>query len=310
MLKDRLENLEFPIDFDKNRGPKPGTIGLVGLGLIGGSFAKAYKTRAPKFKVYAVNRTKSTLQKAMDEGFVDGVLDEKTIPECDLILINLFPEAAIKYIEDNKQYFNPHTIVADTCGNKRGICEKGFKLAEDESFCFIGAHPMAGTQYSGYDNSKADMFVGSSLVLVPSLRSEFEITPRHEMIISRLRTLMAPIGFGEYRVTDAATHDRIIAYTSQLGHVIASSYIRNPEATDCYGFIGGSFRDMTRIAYCNSAMWSELFIENKDNLSVAIDLLIEELNGYKEVINSGDRDKLKSLLEEGSKRKEQIDTHE
>ena len=310
MLKNRLEKIEFPFDPDKNKGPKAGTIGLVGLGLIGGSFAKAYKTRAPRFKVYAANRTKSTLQKAIDEGFVDGVLDENTIPECDLIIISLFPQAAIKYIEENKQFFKPNTIVADACGNKRGICREGFKLAEDEDFCFIGAHPMAGTQFSGYDNSKADMFTGSSIVLVPTLDSEFDITPKHEMIISRLRTLLAPIGFGEYRVTDAATHDMMIAYTSQLGHVIASSYIRNPLATESDGFVGGSFRDMTRIAYCNSAMWSELFLENKDNLVPAIDSLIEELGKFRNTISQGDYDGLKKLLEEGSKRKEKISSNE
>ncbi|SCW63883.1 prephenate dehydrogenase [Ruminococcaceae bacterium YRB3002] len=310
MLKDRLDKWELPFDFDRKSGPKGGTIGLVGLGLIGGSFAKAYKTRAPQFTVYATNRTKSTLQRAIDEGFADGVLDENTIPECDLILINLFPEAAIKYISENKQFFKPNTIVADTCGNKRGICEAGFRLAEDEDFCFIGAHPMAGTQFSGYGNSKEDMFDGSSLVLVPTLHSEFDITPRHEMIISRLRTLLAPIGFGEYRVTDAATHDRMIAYTSQLGHIMASSYVRNPAALESYGFKGGSWRDMTRIAYCNSAMWSELFIENKDNLTVEIDNLISELQKFRRVIDESDSETLKALLEEGSRRKEMTDHNE
>ena len=310
MLRDRFEKFELPFDLDRNKGPKGGTIGLVGLGLIGGSFAKAYKARAPEFKVYAINRTKSTLQRAIDEGVVDGVLDENTIPECDLILINLFPEAAIKYIDEHKQYFKPNTIVADTCGNKRGICKEGFRLAEDEDFCFIGAHPMAGTQFSGYANSKEDMFVGSSLVLVPTLQSEFDITPRHEMIISRLRTLLSPIGFGEYRVTDAATHDRMIAYTSQLGHIMASCYIRNPAALESYGFRGGSWRDMTRIAYCNSAMWSELFIENKDNLTYEIDNLISELERFKTYIAAGDKDKLVLMLDEGTRRKEMTDSDE
>ena len=303
MLKNRQANY-------KNSGPKAGTIGLVGLGLIGGSLAKAYKTKAPKIKIYATNRTKSTLKKAMDDGFVDGVLDEKTIPECDLILINLFPEATIKYIEDNKQFFNANTIVADTCGNKRGVCKEGFRLAEEEGFTFIGAHPMAGTQFSGYANSKADMFEGSSIVLVPTMKSEHDITSKHEMIISRLRTLLAPAGFGEYRVTDAATHDKMIAYTSQLGHVIASSYIRNPASIKSSGFTGGSFRDMTRISYCNASMWSELFIENKDNLTVEIDNLINELKGFRDAIDSGDHDALAKLLEEGSKRKEKLSGNE
>ena len=310
MLIDKLDKIDFPFDFDKNSGPKGGTIGIVGLGLIGGSFAKAYKTRAPKFKVYATNRTKTTLQRAIDDGFADGVLDENTIQECDLILINLFPEAAINYIKENKKFFKPNTIVADTCGNKRGICKEGFALAEDEDFCFIGAHPMAGTQFSGYMNSKAEMFDGSSLVLVPTLKSELDITPKQEMIISRLRTLLAPIGFGEYRVTDAATHDRIIAYTSQLGHVIASSYIKDPIALESYGFTGGSFRDMTRIAYCNSAMWSELFIENKDNLTKEIDFMIGELKKYRDVIEAEDREKLIEMLDDGSMRKEEADRHE
>ena len=168
---------------------------------------------------------------------------------------------------------------------------------------------MAGTQYSGYDNSKADMFEGSSIVLVPTLENEFDITPRHEMIISRLRTLLSPIGFGEYRVTDAATHDKIIAYTSQLGHVIASSYMSNPAALECYGFTGGSWRDMTRIAYCNTPMWTELFIENRDNLTKEIDLLIRDMTKFRDAIDSCDRERLAALLNEGRIRKEKTETH-
>ena len=311
MLIDKIESrLEKKGLLTDHNGPEGATIGLVGLGLIGGSFAKAYKAKAPKFKVYATNRTKSTLQRAIDEGVVDKVLDEETIGECDLIIINLFPEAAIRYIDEHKQYFKPNTIVTDACGNKRGICKEGFRLAEDEDFCFIGAHPMAGTQYSGYDNSKADMFEGSSIVLVPTLEHESDITPRHEMIISRMRTLLSPIGFGEYRVTDAATHDKIIAYTSQLGHVIASSYMKNPSVFESYGFTGGSWRDMTRIAYCNTPMWTELFIENRDNLTKEIDLLIKELVKFRDAIDRSDHDKLAELLDEGRVRKEQTETHE
>jgi len=298
-------------DINREEMAEPATIGIVGLGLIGGSFAKAYKTKAPGYKVYAVNRTKATLDRAMADGFVDGVLDENTIGECDLIIVTLYPEAAIKYIEDNKQYFKANTIVTDACGNKRGICREGFKLAdEDEDFCFIGAHPMAGSQYSGYEYSKADMFDGASLILVPTLERELDINPRQEMIISRLRTLMAPIGFGEYKVTDAETHDRMIAYTSQLGHVMASSYVRNPLSLESFGFTGGSFRDMTRIAYCNPEMWSELFIENRDNLVKEIDDLIVELEKYKEAIASSDYDTLQRLLDEGTRRKEKITPHD
>lgn len=296
--------------FEKGDEPRSATIGIVGLGLIGGSFAKAYKAKAPDFKVYAINRTRSTLQKAIDEGVVDGILDEETIGRCDLIIINLFPEATIKYIEDNKQFFKPNTIVTDACGNKRGVCSEGFKLADSEDFCFIGAHPMAGTQFSGYDNARADMFDGASMILVPTLERELDITPKQEMIIMRLKTLLAPIGFGEYRVTDAATHDRMIAYTSQLGHVMASSYVRGDLALDSFGFTGGSFRDMTRVAYCNAEMWSELFIENSDNLTVEIDNLIRDLSLYRDAIASGDRDRLAGLLAEGSKRKETINKHE
>ena len=299
--------------FDINRTDmaEPATVGVVGLGLIGGSFVKAYKAKAPGYTIYASNRTKATLDRAMAEGVVDGVLDETTIGKCDLIIITLYPEAAVKYIEDNKQYFKANTIVTDACGNKRGICREGFKLADaDESFCFIGAHPMAGSQYSGYEYSKADMFEGASMILVPTLERTYDISPRQEMIISRLRTLLAPLGFGEYKVTDAATHDKMIAYTSQLGHVMASSYVRNPLSLDSLGFTGGSFRDMTRIAYCNPEMWSELFIENRDNLTREIDDLITELEKYKEAIASSDYDTLQRLLDEGTRRKEKITSND
>ncbi len=311
MLLDKIEDRLEKRGLLSDRGtPEGGVIGLVGLGLIGGSFARAYKANAPKFKVYAANRTRSTLHRAIDEGVVDGELNEETIGQCDLIIISLFPEAAVRYIEENRQYFKPNTIVTDACGNKRGICKEGFRLAEEGDFIFIGAHPMAGTQYSGYDNSKSDMFEGSSLVLVPTLEHEFDITPHQEMVISRLKTLMAPVGFGEYRVTDAVTHDKMIAYTSQLGHVIASSYMRNPAALECCGFTGGSWRDMTRIAYCNTPMWTELFIENRDNLTQEIDLMISEMTKFRDAIGNSDRDRLAALLDEGRTRKEKTESHE
>lgn len=297
-------------DIDRTDMAEQATIGIVGLGLIGGSFARAYKEKAPGFKIYAANRTAATLERAVAEGVVDGELDKDTIGECDLIIVNLFPDAAIRYIEDNKQFFKPNTIVTDACGNKRGICAEGFELAENDDFCFIGAHPMAGSQYSGYDHSRADMFDGASMILVPTMTEGDEITPKMGMIISRLKTLLAPLGFGEYVVTDAATHDKMIAYTSQLGHVMASSYVRNPLSLESPGFTGGSFRDMTRIAYCNPEMWSELFIENRDNLAGEIDNLIGELVKYREAIASADDETLKKLLDEGTRRKDKITPHD
>ena len=191
-------------------------VGIVGLGLISGSMAKAYA--AARWTVLADNRNKTILDFAMLDGVVDGELNETNLKACDLILVGLPPEASIQWIRDHAPQIAPHTMVMDLCGTKRVLCEAVFPLAEQFGFTFVGGHPMAGTHLAGYKNAFATLFVGAPMVLVPPAGHDMQL-------LDRCKTLLAPAGFGKFSVTTAAEHDRMIAFTSQMAHVVSNASI-------------------------------------------------------------------------------------
>lgn len=272
-------------------------VGVVGLGLIGGSFAKAYHSQGNT--VYAYNRSKKTLDFAILGNVVDAPLTEENIGECDLVIVSLYPEASIEYIRKMAPYIGKKPIVMDACGTKRGICSECFKIAEEYGFTFVGGHPMAGTKFSGYKYSRSDMFRSASMVIVPPTFDDIQL-------LSRVKELLNPLGFNKYSITTADDHDHMIAFTSQLSHLVASSYIKSPSAERQRGFAGGSYRDMTRVAYLNAPMWSEIFISNKDCLIDELDSLIDNLNKYRDAIQTENVEELTALLADGSKRKEEL----
>lgn len=272
-------------------------VGVVGLGLIGGSIAKGYHESG--HTVYAWNRTASTLGFALISGDVDAELTKENVSECDLIFVCLYPKASIEWVREMAPYFGEKPLVMDACGTKRDVCNACFKLAEEYGFTFVGGHPMGGTKDSGYKFSKGDMFYGCPMVVVPPRYDDIEL-------YSRIKELLAPLKFGRYSITTAEDHDSMIAFTSQLSHVIASSYIKSPSAERQGGFAGGTYRDMTRVAYLNAPMWSEIFISNKDCLLAEIDSLIDNMSKYREAISEEDVDGLRELLAEGSRRKEKL----
>ena len=273
------------------------TIGVVGLGLIGGSIVKAY--HAQGYRVYAWNRSRKTLDFAMISGEVDAELDENNVSECDLIVVCLYPQASVDWVRNMAPHFGPKPLVMDACGTKRDICEACFKLAEEYGFTFVGGHPMGGTKDSGYKYSKADMFNGVPMVVVPPRFDDIEL-------YSRVKELLKPLNIGRYSITTAEDHDHMIAFTSQLSHLVASSYIKSPAAERQGGFSGGTYKDMTRVAYLNAPMWAEIFISNKDCLISELDSLIDNLSKYREAISEEDLPELTQLLAEGSKRKEEL----
>ena len=278
-------------------------VGIEGLGLIGASFARGFKKRCKDVTVLADNRTRATLDKAMEEGTVDGVLDRESIGSVDLLIVALYPEAAVRYLEENAPFISPDTIVTDVCGLKRYICKEGFRLADEYGFTFIGGHPMAGTQYSGYDNSKADMFVGASMILIPDPSKD------GNSVLGKLDTIKEMLGkleFGRFVITTPENHDRMIAMTSQMAHLVSSCYVKSPGAEEAEGFTGGSFQDLTRVAYLNAGMWTELFLENQDYLLAEIEAVQKELERYRAAIAASDSEELYKLLDEGSKIKERI----
>ena len=274
------------------------TVGICGLGLIGGSMAKAYKESGHRVLGYDLNE--ATLGYCSLAGITDGVLDESSIPECDLIFIALYPVSAIKYLEEIAHLVSKNATVIDLCGTKAKICECGFVLAKKHGFTFVGGHPMAGTQYSGIKHARASLFRNAPMVLVPPVYDDIAF-------LDGIKQLLAPAGFGKFSITTADEHDRMIAFTSQLAHVVSNAYVKTPTAQNHKGFSAGSYKDLTRVAWLNENMWTELFLENKEPLLYELDYIINSLSEYKNAIENDDADTLRQLLKDGRLAKEKVD---
>lgn len=272
------------------------TIGIIGLGLIGGSFTKAFKKNT-SHKVYGYDIDETVILKAQLINAIDAPLDDKNIIECDYLIITTYPDDAINFLKSKAKYINQNTVVFDCCGTKKKICNSAFELADEFGFKFIGGHPMAGTQYSGFKHSKNDMFKNANMILVPQQGTNIET-------IENLKKILVEIGFKSITISSAEQHDRIIAYTSQLAHIVSNAYVKSPNSMVHKGFSAGSFKDLTRVAKLNPQMWTELFLENKDNILFELDNIIEQLKKYRGAIITENNSELFNLLEEGSKLKE------
>jgi len=275
------------------------TVGIVGLGLIGGSFAKAFK-RSEGITVLGHNRNKNMLDFAILSGAVDAPLEFEDISRCDLLLLTAYPEAAAEYLRQAAPHIGKNTLVMDCLGTKREICNVAFPLAEEYGFCYVGGHPMAGTHNSGFKYSRGDMFDGAPMVIVPPANYDMEL-------LDRVKQLLSPVGFGSITVTSADKHDEMIAFTSQMAHIVSNAYIKSPTAGSHKGFSAGSYKDLTRVAWLNPQMWTELFLENGDNLLKELDFLIDRLGEYRKAIAENDAETLIRILDEGRMRKKEID---
>ena len=273
-------------------------VGILGLGLIGGSLARAYALEG--HTVYAIQRNESMLSFAMLAGAVHGKLNEETIPQCDLILLAIYPDGSASWMERNAHLISENTLVIDCCGIKKEICRRCFPLAQKYGFTFVGGHPMAGSQFSGFKYSRATLFKGQPMVLVPPVFDNMAL-------LDRVKQALKPCQFGSFSVTTAEDHDRMIAFTSQMPHILSNAFIKSPTALNHKGFSAGSYRDMTRVAWLNPRMWAELFLENKENVLYELDFYIDSLKAYRDSIAAEDMDTLITLLEEGKRRKEEVD---
>ena len=273
-------------------------VGIVGLGLIGGSFAWAYHNEG--HQVLAFNRTRSVLDFAMLSGAVDGELTKENVSDCDLVLVTLYPEATIAYIDEMGPCFGPKPLVIDCCGTKRVVCAACFPIAQRDGFTYLGGHPMAGTHNSGFKYARSDLYRGAPMVIVPPRFDDIEL-------LSRVKALLSPAGFGSISVTTAEKHDQMIAFTSQMAHVVSNAYIKSPTARVHKGFSAGSYKDMTRVAWLNPPMWAELFMENKDCLLSELDIFIANLQRYRKAMEENDLPELVRLLDEGRRLKEEVD---
>lgn len=274
------------------------TVGILGLGLIGGSLARAYKLAG--FTVYVKNRDENMLSFAMLSGAVDGKLDETTIPQCDLLLLAIYPAGCADWLEQNAALISKNALVIDCCGIKEEVCRRCFPIAKAYGFTFVGGHPMAGSHFSGFKYSRANLFDGAPMVLVPPVFDDMEL-------LQRVKDALEPCHFGAFSVTTAADHDRLIAFTSQMPHILSNAFIKSPTALNHKGFSAGSYKDLTRVAWLNAGMWTELLLENKENLLFELDQYISSLTAYREAIAEDDSQRLYDLLEEGKLRKEEVD---
>jgi len=273
-------------------------IGIVGLGLIGGSAARAYKEAG--HSVLAYDRDTVMLDYAILCGAADGQLSKENLKGCDLVLICLYPRAAITYMQEHAAYFPKGKFVIDFCGTKKGVCAEGFALAKAHGFIYVGGHPMAGTHNSGFKYSRSDMFRGAPMVIVPPAYDDIEL-------LDQIKKVLSPLGFGSFSVTDAERHDKMIAFTSQLAHVVSNAYVKSPGAKNHKGLSAGSYKDLTRVAWLNPDMWTELFLENRTHLLEELDGIIMHLAEYRDALEKEDAATLRQLLDEGRRIKGEID---
>ena len=266
-------------------------IGVVGLGLIGGSFCKAIKAKTD-YICMGMDKNPDVLSKAINEGVIDGELTKETLKDCDIVIVSLYPKATVSFLNDNAKNFNKNGIVTDVCGIKSYVIEETKKALKENGVTFIGAHPMAGREFSGFDYSLPDLFEGASFIMTPDKDTDNEK-------IDILRKLAEKLGFSKIVKTDVKTHDETIAFTSQVAHVISNAYVKSPALQNESGFSAGSFQDLSRVAKLNEDMWTDLFLLNKEPLLNEIDIIINHLSEYRKALAEENSEELKSLLRDG-----------
>ena len=270
---------------------------ICGLGLIGASLAKTLKKNTTH-TVLGWNRTPSVTEKALRDGVIDrtGDIDE-LMSDADITFVNFYPDAIVPFILEHKNSFKKDSIVTDSCGIKTKICKE--LEHENLNFYYVGAHPMAGREVGGYDNSQDTLFDKASFIVTP-----YENTPRNK--VDALVGLAQDMKFARTVVTTPEHHDEMIAFTSQIAHVLACSYVLSPLAPMHPGYSAGSYRDVSRVARINAEMWSDLFIDNKDALVREVDDLVSNLMKFKYNIINEDRQALCDLMNKANSIKEEI----
>ena len=270
-------------------------IAIIGLGLIGGSLGRALSKKT-EHTIFASDIDAKAMSLGRLLSAYHKPLTSENIGQMDLVIFSLYPESLKISLEEFCPLLKKGAIVMDCCGNKRQVVCQMKNLAEKYPHLeFISSHPMAGREFSGVSHSTINLFDKASMILVP-VKSSLKTT-------QSIKELSLSLGFNKVVITTAEEHDRIIAYTSQLAHLVSSSYMKSPTATSFMGFSAGSFRDMTRVARLSPEMWAQLTIENADFLVGEIDNIVNNLNDYKNALKNGDKEKMKELLADGNEKK-------
>ena len=274
------------------------TVGVIGLGLMGASLCKALG--AAGHRILGRDADNGVEQYAMLTRTMEERLTEENVGDCDALFLAVYPGAAVDALTAWAPLIRKETVVMDLCGVKRAVCGPCFRLAAEYGFAFVGGHPMAGRQYSGIKYATEDLYRGSAVILVPKEGED-------PFVLGRLRELLKDAGVASVTLTTAEKHDRMIAFSSQLTHVVSNAFIKSPTARERQSYFGGSYRDLTRVARLNETMWTELFLDNADYLEKELDGILAALGEYRDALKARDEATLERLLKEGRERKEEID---
>lgn len=272
-------------------------IAIIGLGLIGGSLAKSIK-KYTEHICLGLEQDAKTVSKALAEGAIDEVIQAGGLAQADLTIVCLHPEATIDFILKQQEDFRSGSVVIDVCGVKQSVVQSVQSALADRGVIFVGAHPMAGREFSGYDYAVADLYQGASFIMTPTADVP-------ESVLEMLDALAHQLGFARVVRTTAAVHDQTIAFTSQLAHVVSNGYIKSPTLQNESGFSAGSFLDLTRVAKLNEQMWTELFMMNREPLLFEVTNIIEHLRQYQQALADNDAEMMCQLLREGRILKEE-----
>ena len=270
---------------------------IVGLGLIGGSYCKAI-TSYTNHEVYGLNRNQKVIEDAVKCDCIIRGADTSELDLFDMVIVCLHPQPTEQFMRDNMSKFKKGCILTDVCGIKGQMTINMTKLAAEHGVNYVGTHPMAGKERFGFDFSDGSLFIGANFIVTPLPETD-------KNSVLTVETLARDMGFGKIVETSPFDHDSIIAYTSQLAHVVSSAYVKSPTMQKELGFSAGSFKDMTRVATLNETMWTTLFMSNRDCLVFEIDELIKHLTEYRDAIADNDSDTLEQLLKDGRILKEE-----
>ncbi len=272
------------------------TVSVAGLGLIGASMAKAV-AKYTDCAVYGWNRTTSVTETAIADGTLVGEATDEILANTDLLIVSLYPQASIDYILATIPKLKPGAIIIDLVGVKTTVVDALDAAAKQAGVIFIGGHPMAGLEIAGYGNAFADLYQKASMILVPTSTST-------DALIAQMSDFFKAVGFGRVMICTKEEHDAMIAYTSQLAHVVSCAFVKSPRCASHRGFSAGSYKDMTRVATLNEHVWTELFMLNKTALVAEIDELTKHLADLRNAIDTENEPELKALLAEGRVQKE------
>lgn len=283
----------------KIRGIAVMNIAIIGLGLIGGSIGRSI-IKNTTHKVYGKDINSDSVLKAKLLRAIDCELAEEDYAKIDMLIVATCPNTAIKIIEEISPKLHDGAIIVDCCGNKKKVVDSMKNLSKIyPKLNYFGGHPMAGREFSGISHSTINLLDRAYFLLVP-INAKIAVT-------AEIKQFLLSLGCLDVVITDEITHDKMISYTSQLAHIVSSAYVKNPLSLKHTGYSAGSFRDMTRVAKLNPTMWTELMMDNKENLVAQIDDIMLHLQEYRQALIADNKEELTLLLQQGNDIKEQAE---